>query len=286
MVPGSMNHFGELVEWWAGATTFQYTSIYDLLVWVPQHAMGGWISTLLLILALEKNLYKLLPIITSLTLLWSPFSVLGQIPIYVYLLLKMIQLREIKSFFFSIESVFSLGLLGMMAAYYSSNIYPQPFAWQYSRMTPESFFFRYPLFVVLEFFLMAILLYPHRHQWPISLKGLFFPVMIYLFFIPHVYYGVYSDYSMRASIPGMIYLFIIYFITLTAKNTPHYKRGIFILYALIASYSALSDVYRGFNLIDQKIYYHSVTRFDPDNLSRQYLGAKESFFFKYLIPNN
>lgn len=285
-VQGDMNNFGELGEWWAGATTFQYTGFYDLLVWVPQHALAGWMSLLLVLISLEKKIYRLIPFILAITLLWSPFAILGLIPFIFILFINLVIEKKLLGFVLSFEFLFSIIMLVLMGLYYSSINYTQPINWQYLRLIPEEFFKRYPLFLFLEFLLISILIYPHRYLWPQTLKLCFFPVLLYLIFIPNVYFGAYSDYSMRASVPCLLYVFILYFFTVTHPLVSRRKKIILYFYALVASYSAISDIYRGFHLLEQKIPYTSVTRFDPDNLSKQYIGNKESFFFKYITPKN
>lgn len=72
------------LEWWAGK--FQYSSMTTQLFWVPNHALGGWI-TMGLILRNERRVAidALLPILVVALALWSPLTAVGVVP---FVLLK------------------------------------------------------------------------------------------------------------------------------------------------------------------------------------------------------
>jgi hypothetical protein len=67
------------IEWWAGK--FQYSSMTTQLFWVPNHALGGWLTIGLLCRhPRSTQLNLLLPIIVVAAALWSPLSALGLVP--------------------------------------------------------------------------------------------------------------------------------------------------------------------------------------------------------------
>lgn len=67
------------LEWWAGK--FQYSSMTTQLFWVPNHALGGWLSIGLLSRRRRcTELNELLPIMVVAVALWSPLTALGVVP--------------------------------------------------------------------------------------------------------------------------------------------------------------------------------------------------------------
>ncbi len=67
------------LEWWAG--NYQYSSMTTQLFWVPNHALGGWLTIGLLFRdGRETPLDSMLPMIVVATTLWSPLTALGVVP--------------------------------------------------------------------------------------------------------------------------------------------------------------------------------------------------------------
>jgi hypothetical protein len=67
------------LEWWAG--DYQYSSMTTQLFWVPNHALGGWLTIgLLLRDGRGTALELMLPIIVVAATLWSPLTALGVVP--------------------------------------------------------------------------------------------------------------------------------------------------------------------------------------------------------------
>jgi hypothetical protein len=67
------------LEWWA--QRFQYSSMTTQLFWVPNHALGAWL-TIGLLCRNERStrIDALLPIIVVALALWSPLAALGVVP--------------------------------------------------------------------------------------------------------------------------------------------------------------------------------------------------------------
>jgi hypothetical protein len=66
-------------EWWAGA--FQYSSTITLALWVPNHAIPGWIlATLLLLWDTGRIRIGVVMMGAALSILWSPFALMGAVP--------------------------------------------------------------------------------------------------------------------------------------------------------------------------------------------------------------
>ncbi len=67
------------LEWWAGS--YQYSSMTTQLFWVPNHALGGWLTIGLLSRGeRDTPLDSMLPMIIVAVALWSPLAALGAVP--------------------------------------------------------------------------------------------------------------------------------------------------------------------------------------------------------------
>ncbi|MGP8165062.1 MAG: hypothetical protein ACLQAR_06040 [Steroidobacteraceae bacterium] len=67
------------LEWWADS--YQYSSMTTQLFWVPNHALGGWLTIGLLFRGeRDTPLDSMLPMIVVAVALWSPLAALGAVP--------------------------------------------------------------------------------------------------------------------------------------------------------------------------------------------------------------
>ncbi len=67
------------LEWWADS--YQYSSMTTQLFWVPNHALGGWLTIGLLSRGeRDTPLDSMLPMIVVAVALWSPLAALGAMP--------------------------------------------------------------------------------------------------------------------------------------------------------------------------------------------------------------
>lgn len=283
--------FGEFVEWWAGASNFQYTGFTDLLYWVPQHAIGGWLTTTLCFAFLQRGQYRALPFIVSLSLLWSPFVCIGLLPFLLVALNSQATLKSKVEWCFSRYGNFAIMIVLLLMSYYATSSMEQPFKWQYTKMGPSEFFPRYLTFLLLEISLPALFIFTLRKYLTKDIKFFFYATLLFLIITPHIYLGIYSDFAMRGSIAGLFSLFIM--TTLIYKEAhEHYKmnaRGLMklqmlaVFFLILTSYSAISDFYRAQNLKHIELGYGPTKNFDPDGISKQYLGDKGAAFFKFFF---
>jgi hypothetical protein len=82
------------LRWWAGPYTWNYCSHMELLFWVPQQALGAWITTGMMVAGFWQpgigwRRWALVPI--ALSALWSPLVSLGLLPC---LAAELFRLRE------------------------------------------------------------------------------------------------------------------------------------------------------------------------------------------------
>jgi hypothetical protein len=72
------------LEWWAN--NYQYSSMTTQLFWVPNHALGGWLTIGLLSRGRVGTKFDaILPIVVVAAALWSPLTAVGMVP---FVLLK------------------------------------------------------------------------------------------------------------------------------------------------------------------------------------------------------
>jgi len=201
--------FGEFPEWWAGASNFQYTGFTDLLYWVPQHALGGWLSATLCFVFLQRRLFLTLPFLVCLSLLWSPFVCIGLLPFLWVGLQSHHTFKNKIEWLFSRYGNFALLILLILMSYYATSSYEQPFKWQYTKMGANEFIPRYFTFLFLEIGIPSLFIFLHRKILTPEMKLYFYATLLFLSFTPHIYLGVYSDFAMRASIVGLFSLFVL-----------------------------------------------------------------------------
>jgi hypothetical protein len=271
--------FGEFPEWWAGASNFQFTGFTDLLYWVPQHALGGWLVTALCFYFFQKKQFAPIPFIVALSLLWSPFACIGLAPFLLLSLWKTKNWKEKIEWCCSRYGIFALCILCILLSYYSTSNFEQPLKWQLTKMGWESFFPRYISFLLLEFSIPVFFIWFYRNKLPIHITQLFYLTTAYLILIPHVYFGVYSDFAMRGSIVGLFSLALLCLVLLQQISVKPLMKIFFTLYIILISYSAWSDFYRAQKLKDITLNYGPTKSFAPNDISKQYLGQKDSKFF-------
>lgn len=277
---GYSETFGEFPEWWAGASNFQFTGFTDLLYWVPQHAMGGWLCTALCLLFLQNNVLRIMPLIAAISLAWSPFVCIGLLPMLLVSFISQQGFKQKIEWCLSRYGVFALIFLFVLMSYYSTSSFEQPFQWQLIKMGVNEFLQRYFVFLALEIFLPIIFIFYYRKTLSSNMRLFFYLTIIFLAFAPHIYLGVYSDFAMRASIPGLFSIFVLVLTVFDFKKLSFQIKVFSILFLACISYSAFSDFYRAQVLKKHELGYGPTKVFAADDIGKQYLGKKNHSFFK------
>jgi hypothetical protein len=192
------------LEWWAG--NYQYSSMTTQLFWVPNHALGGWLTIGLLFRdGRETPLESLLPIIVVAATLWSPLSALGVVP---FVLWKVIStaLHE-RSLRFLEPRVWAPALIvGLVIAAYlvldASGI-PKGLSVSAQGAGPATDdLLRLAQFFLLEAGLIGFAILVIRPSSQVVLA------LVILALLPLAYFGPGNDLVMRASIPSLAVLAI------------------------------------------------------------------------------
>lgn len=281
------------LEWWA--TLGQYSSNVTLLLWVPQHALPGWIATALILDETERegNL-AWTGLAAALTGLWSPFVTIGLVPLAVVLAARA-KWRTAVSF---ANLVAAPLLLGIAVAYLTTVRRDDiPNQWNLLRYETSWFLRVYVAVVVLEFGAVAALAWWHlRRSRSDALPGAgwngtwLLVAVICLSLLPWYQVGICNDLMMRASIPSLVLLWVV---VLRALASPAFRIQTWAssLLAFCLLLGAIQPLYQigaqvdktrlGLKLSGDR----AVTIFDvPDQYWSQYLGYPETFFFRHLAP--
>lgn len=183
------------IEWWAHY--FQYSSNSTLLFWTPNHAIPAWIVAALFFRhwRQERFLQMLAPVLATLPL-WSPFALIGIAPFLVFPLGG--ALREKRFDFLRVNWLLpSLGIFLVIFRYITMDASGIPSGTAGMDLSFLSF---YILFVVLEFGVLAFIL------WRLSYSPLVIASVALLLILPLFKFGPSNDLVMRASIPALCIL--------------------------------------------------------------------------------
>lgn len=272
------------LEWWAGFSFWQYSSNTALLNWVPQHAIGGWLTTSLLfsLLKREKDRHRdAMPamFVCSLAYLWSNFIVLGLVPIMLVLLYE----NGFRRFFNLKSLVPALGIFIPVTLYFLGNTYPHPHAFIWDQKDLLNLLSRYLLFCLLEFGVFTFFIFSYIRFLNHSDKMLFIVTFIALLLIPFYRFGTYNDLAMRASIPSLLILQII-LLNLWSHYSGILKTALIVI-LILGAITPLWEIGRSFKLNDLRYGLNQglmQTHVHQSWISAQYLGSGESIYFKYL----
>ncbi|NUQ61354.1 MAG: hypothetical protein HUU20_02630 [Pirellulales bacterium] len=282
------------LEWWASLG--QYSSNTSLLVWVPQHALPGWIATALVVDRAEREAdLSLAGFAAALTGLWSPFVTIGLAPVVLLVLFR----ARWRTVFGFANLVAAPVVLFMSAAYLASVDRGQvPNQWNITWYESQWFAKAWPVFCLLEFGFYAMLIYPNlRSDRDGRLPGTswnrswFWMAIAVLTLLPLYRIGILNDLVMRASIPA---LFVFWVVLLRVISSPAFRwetwYSSLLLFCLLIG--AIQPSYQlGVQVVGTPR--HLEFAGSTPNLSiahvqgkflPQYLGRPSSFFFGHLAP--
>jgi hypothetical protein len=194
------------LEWWAGK--YQYSSMTTQLFWVPNHALGGWLTIGLLLRGQSgAPILPLLPLVVVAVALWSPLAALGIVP-FVLWNLGAVMAREHSVIRLRPRAWVPVLMVGLVVAAYltldSSRI---PRGWTVGNNGAGIGDIAIDLFRQGRFFLLevgfvgfAILAIRRCSQIVLALSV--------LALLPLVSFGAANDFVMRVSIPSLTVLAI------------------------------------------------------------------------------
>ena len=268
------------------ALGLQYSSVMTLLMWVPQHALVGWITALLAYDDYTKGkIHLTLPWYVAITLLWSPFVSLGLLIVFVPFIL----FRKIREYL----NAYSIGgalLFGIIFLYYQSQIHILNNKANMYLLSSEHVLHSIGTmigFLILDVYIFAIVLILVKDKIQTIEKKLITWVFIVLLLIPQVMYGAANDFVMRASIPALTIVFVFvlrYLDDIIRKKS--YVMVVALILIIFGICTPLAEVYRGFQKGDsatneQPIYSMINAHLKYKVLHQQYMGLATKAFGRY-----
>lgn len=187
-------------EWWG--RMWQYSSNTNLLFWVPNHALPGWLAAAILYRSRgHVSAIRVAPLLLALIALWSPLTAVGVLPLALAAGMAELPRRGIKALIDPVSAVGATVVAVLVAIYLTTDIVriPSAAAWQ-----PEDpvtgILSYYALFVALEFALLFGLIVTVDRSTLVLAAG------ATLFLLPLYKFGPANDLAMRASIPSLAIL--------------------------------------------------------------------------------
>jgi hypothetical protein len=189
------------LEWWAGS--YQYSSQTTQLFWVPNHALGGWLTIGLLSRDTRRSpLDAMLPMIVVTAALWSPLSALGLVP-FVLLKVLMGATRDRLLPLLHPQVWVPAVLVGLViASFLTMDTARLPVTYTLTSADFTMDLLRQLQFFLLEAGLIGFAVLALRWSWEVVLA------LVVLLLLPIVYFGPANDLVMRASIPSLAVLAI------------------------------------------------------------------------------
>jgi hypothetical protein len=272
-------------EWWVGLPVMQYSATSSLLVWVPQHALPGWIGTCLFMFYAKKQRgLRYLGLIMGFITLWSPFVFLGLIPFVFLEILKALR----KSLWWDIVSpANSLGIV--IAAITTLYLYTQgneiPTGWLWKYWDIQTNWYLLILFYLFEFGFFFILSTEVWHSKVTPWRSWGILTFILLLIIPWYHMGIYNDFVMRASIPAITVMWVFLLRDLLLYPFRGTVKVLAILMVL-AGFTGATEIMRALGSFQlknplPKSEVVSVWQLDK-SLRVQYEGRTDSFFWRFL----
>lgn len=273
---------------------------------VPQHTLGGWIAVGILVYwQRQKTAPVALAFVGAATLLWSPFVSIG---LGLWLLITQRNLFSISAWLQPVFLVCCLVLTALMGVFYQTH-YPIPYAgFITDAFEKPSDVALYVLFWGVQLWIGVLLFRWYNGQtnqnsgWGKAV----FSAAVTIQLLSLIYMGRWNDFQNRTMIPGQF----VYYLAL-ANGFVHWitssKRPlagwVFAAWLLVGLYVPLRVVaYKLWSIhipqpIERSIA-NATTNFDESDMSRmrphmaidadadyavQYLGNRDSFFYRYLL---
>lgn len=192
------------LEWWA--ERYQYSSLTTMLFWVPNHALGGWLSVGLLLRG-KSSTYGLLPMVFVSLVLWFPLTAAGLVPFVLWKFGTDIWSSRARSVLHPYTLVGALLVAIPVVSYVALDV--GGIHKSVAPLTPVSLVRVLQLFF-LEAGLVGLIAYALRPSASSCLA------LLVLLVLPIVSLGPANDLVMRASIPSLTVLAVTVCLALTA----------------------------------------------------------------------
>lgn len=272
------------IEWWA--SPYQFSSMTTQLFWVFNQALPCWLIVMLMYH--QKN-NKHLIFLYSCMLLHSSLPAIGMLPFLLYFIIRngsedsslILTKNHLKESFKSVmtfTNVFGGGVIGMVTyLFLSNNISGGKFGVSFPFDSPEKFI----LLSVFLFFEVGIyILCIRKYQ---SKNPLFYISILMFLICPFVFVGPGYDFTMRASIPALLFLFLLIVQTIDAGEIKADKK-VFTILLIALLIGSITPIHEFNRTVKRTLMGEANQRVDlrldvffgyvQDNLFVKYLGKK------------
>lgn len=273
-IPGGTAH----IDWWAGWAFVNLPGHYSQMVWAPQHSLATWSITGLLAVQLsaKRNLGHA-GLLAALAGFWSPFAVLGMVPLALYIWIK-----EKGRGLFSFANGVALPLLAVNVVFLLSQTTPFPHGKAVN--DPREEWVRFLLFHVLEWGVFALFACELRRSANRALRGFFWTALAALALIPFYRLGYFNDWCMRVSIPSLFLLWAGVGRSLLRAPFTLESRLLLVL-CVFGAFGAMRESARGWFTLGATpppMHEHDHIPHIEADFARQYMGNDQTFFFQHL----
>ena len=197
------------IEWWAEG--FQFSSMLTQLFWVFNQCIIAWLITLMF---LNEKSVKNFMLLILLCLPYGPLPFLGMVPLFgirgIKYLIEDAKKKNFKGFLkqvFTIDNIISfIAIFPIYYMYYSGNTATANYAIRFMNdLNVLDNFRRFIVFYFLEIGIYGIILYKNNKE-----DELYWTALISLLIIPIILLGEKEDFCMRASIPSLVLMDVLF----------------------------------------------------------------------------
>lgn len=301
----------------AWAVAWQYSGFATLIAWVPQHAVGGWLSTALLLDGIDDGgVERSFLFVVALAALWSPFAMLGLAPVILAVAFRP-PVREFPARLraaLTAANAAGVPLLLVFGAYYAMRmapltlsdlppisggrpdgfmVYLQLYGWSVPRFSAYLL-----LFCLVEFAVLAAVVWAGLRAARPALRPILAACVILLAALPLFRYGQFNDLVMRVSIPALFVLAVAALTTLARPESGRRVRVAVAVLLLLGAPTGMIQVARFFRAarpewnsflqpparnMGEAFTIIGVVGENPNNpVTRQYVGSTQSAFARVL----
>ncbi|WP_313952223.1 hypothetical protein [Accumulibacter sp.] len=233
------------LEWWV---PLSYPSLTGQLLWAPNHALAGWIAALLCFRHRQgREFLRVASAMLPLTLIWTPFAVIGLLPFVVLGAINSIRKfgwRSVPWDAAIAATVVSLPLLLFLTidvGHIESAVPTVPTAGARYALQAVSLH-SYLLFVGCEFLFLAMVIAPHLR----AARAEFWLAVGLLLALPLLRFGPTNDLGLRLSTIPLVILLVICLQTLLAPGQGSSRSTLWIagLFLVIGAHTAFNEFWR------------------------------------------
>lgn len=268
------------------ASSLQFSSVMTQLMWVPQHALAGWIGAILAYKDFEESrILRTLPMYVAIAFLWSPFISLGLALAFAPFVIS----PKVKQYF-NLYTISGAIMSVMILFYFKSQQHILSDQIRIYIISNKNILNNLGMmfgFLVLDLYIFMLFLIFVKEKMRTSEKKIAVWLFMILVLIAQVMYGLGSDFAMRTSIPALTLIFI--FVLRYLNDVMHSKSlpAILILSLLVIGIATpLVEIRQSFqktvNAVNEKPLYPMINaHLRYKEIHQLYFGDLTSTFGRY-----